>query len=428
MRKFFSKEKSGKEKKADFYILYTMVFAAISLVIYGGFYFNGKALVWSHDGVPQHINALAYYGKYLRNVLKTLVFDHKISLPMWDMHIGYGSDILTTLHYYVIGDPLTLFSVFVPEKNTEILYEILIFLRIYLAGITFSIYCFYRKNPKQATFIGCLVYIFAGWTIYASMKHPYFSNPMIYLPLVLMGIDKVYKKEKPYLFIWATAVAAMSNFYFFYMISVFMVLYAAFRYFGIFRKRSVKDVFQWFLKFTGFYLVALMIAATIFLPVVMTLFGTERFQAEGIEAQFVEKEGIRLNSTRTKALIPQIAPGEAVSLQATVKIPEKTVNQKLFNQISVTSKETGEKQVTASAEITVEGKATQALETEMISENGEPDSTSVQEGMAREASTHPKTGDDTDTELFVLLALTAAITALGAFWLYRKYAGMREKK
>lgn len=156
--------------------------------------------------------------------------------------------------------------------------------------------------------------------------------------------------------------------------------------------------------------------------------GTERFQAEGIEAQFVEKEGIRLNSTRTKALIPQIAPGEAVSLQATVKIPEKTVNQKLFNQISVTSKETGEKQVTASAEITVEGKATQALETEMISENGEPDSTSVQEGMAREASTHPKTGDDTVTELLVLLALTAAITALGAFWLHRKYAGMREKK
>lgn len=156
--------------------------------------------------------------------------------------------------------------------------------------------------------------------------------------------------------------------------------------------------------------------------------GTERFQAEGIEAQFVEKEGIRLNSTRTKALIPQIAPGEAVSLQATVKIPEKTVNQKLFNQISVTSKETGEKQVTASAEITVEGKITQASEAEMISENGEPDSTSVQEGMAREASTHPKTGDDTDTELFVLLALTAAITALGAFWLYRKYAGMREKK
>ena len=121
------------------------------------------------------------------------------------------------------------------------------------------------------------------------MKHPYFSNPMIYLPLVLMGIEKVYKKEKPHLFICATAVAAMSSFYFFYMISIFMVLYAAFRYFGLFRKRSVKDVFQWFLKFTGFYLVALMIAATIFLPVVMTLFGTERFQAQNYVPLFYDR-------------------------------------------------------------------------------------------------------------------------------------------
>ena len=188
MRKFFSKEKSGKEKKADFYILYTMVFASISLVIYGCFYFNGKALVWSHDGVPQHINALAYYGKYLRNVLKTLVFDHKISLPMWDMHIGYGSDILTTLHYYVIGDPLTLFSVFVPEKNTEILYEILIFLRIYLAGITFSIYCFYRKNPKQATFICCLVYIKKKYPILHLEKKNFELRKGSMSKLMILGI------------------------------------------------------------------------------------------------------------------------------------------------------------------------------------------------------------------------------------------------
>ena len=149
MKRVFSKEKSRKEKKADFYILYTIVFAAISLFIYSCFYFNGKSLIWSHDGVPQHINALAYYGKYLRNVLQTLMTEHNLSLPMWDMHIGYGSDILTTLHYYVIGDPLTLLSVFVPEKDTEILYELLIFLRIYLSGITFSIYCFTAKIPNR---------------------------------------------------------------------------------------------------------------------------------------------------------------------------------------------------------------------------------------------------------------------------------------
>lgn len=60
--------------------------------------------------------------------------------------------------------------------------------------------------------MGSMIYIFAGWTIYAAMKHPYFSNPMIYLPFILMGIDKIYKKEKPYIFIWSVALAGLSNF------------------------------------------------------------------------------------------------------------------------------------------------------------------------------------------------------------------------
>ena len=231
-----------KSKKKDFYLLYTIVFTVIASVLFLYFYLNEKSLVWSHDGVPQHLNSLAYYGRYLREVLNTLITEHRLVFPSWDMHIGYGSDILTTLHYYVIGDPLTLLSVFFPTDKTEILYEILIFLRIYLAGISFSLYCFYHKNSKQATFMGTMIYVFAGWMIYAAMKHPYFSNPCIYLPLILMGIDKIYKKEKPHLFICATAVGAMSNFYFFYMLCIFMFLYAAFRYFRIFSARSVKDV------------------------------------------------------------------------------------------------------------------------------------------------------------------------------------------
>ena len=67
--------------------------------------------------------------------------------------------------------------------------------------------------------------------------------------------------------------------------------------------------------------------------------GTERFQAAGIHAQFLEQEGVTLNSSRTKAMIQQIPPGEAVSLQAVVKIPRKTADQKLFNQVTVTSQE-----------------------------------------------------------------------------------------
>ena len=267
-------------QRRNFYAAYTLVFAILALILYLHFYLNGKSLIWSHDGVPQHLNALAYYGEYLRDILKSIFIDHDPAIPMWDMNIGYGSDILTTLHYYVIGDPLTLLSVFVPAEHTETLYELLIFLRIYLAGIAFSRYCFYHENSGQAVFLGVFIYIFAGWTIYASMKHPYFANPMIYLPLVLMGIDKIYRKEKPYVFIWSVTLAGVSNFYFFYMIGIFMVLYAAFEYFHMFEKCSLKDIGRWLAVFAVYSLIAVMMAAVVLLPVLIPLFGTQRFQAE----------------------------------------------------------------------------------------------------------------------------------------------------
>ena len=282
-------KKLDKKRNIDFYLLYTLVFFAVALALYLKFFANGKSLVWSHDGVPQHLNSLAYYGKYLRKVLHTLFIEHKLSLPLWDMHMGYGSDILTTLHYYVIGDPLTLLSVFVPASKTEALYAFLIFLRIYLAGIAFSRYSFYHKNSKQATFMGTMIYIFAGWTIYAAMKHPYFSNPMIYLPLILLGIDKIYKKQKPYVFIWSVSLAGLSNFYFFYMLGIFMVLYAIFRYFDLFADRSIKNIGKWLGVFAVYSVIAVLIAAVILLPVILPVFGTDRFKAENYVPLFYDR-------------------------------------------------------------------------------------------------------------------------------------------
>ena len=101
------KKITSKTKNADFYLIYTLTFLVLSLFLFLQFYLNGKSLVWKHDGVPQHLNSLSYYGEYLRGILYSLFVEHKWKIPMWDMHIGYGSDILTTLHYYVIGDPLT---------------------------------------------------------------------------------------------------------------------------------------------------------------------------------------------------------------------------------------------------------------------------------------------------------------------------------
>ena len=155
--------------------------------------------------------------------------------------------------------------------------------------------------------------------------------------------------------------------------------------------------------------------------------GTERFQAAGIHAQFLEQEGVTLNSSRTKAMIQQIPPGEAVSLQAVVKIPERTADQKLFNQVTVTSQETGERLMAASASVIVKGKITVTPEERLFLQSDDQDPASGQTQMARAASTHPKTEDDTRTDLWTLLAVTALVTVLGGIWLWKKYADIYEK-
>ena len=115
----------------------------MAVVIFHYFWDGDRTFVWAQDGLKQHYRALSYYSKWLRELIFRF-FGLRGGLPLYSFSIGYGSDILTTLHYYAIGDPLNLLCIFVPEKSMLYLYEFLILLRFYLAGIAFSYYCFYR--------------------------------------------------------------------------------------------------------------------------------------------------------------------------------------------------------------------------------------------------------------------------------------------
>lgn len=271
---------SAGNRGLSYFFAYTVCYVIIAAAIFSVFVINKKSFVWVPDGLQQHFNALVYYRSWLRAVLHTLFTEGKISIPLWDMHIGFGSDILTTLHYYVIGDPLNLLSVLVPDaSDMEWFYDGMILFRIYLSGLAFSAYCAWHKQKFYSMLLGALIYDFCFWTIVA-IRHPYFLNPMIYLPLILIGVDKIYKREKPWLYTGMLALAAVSSFYFSYMICIFVAGYAVLRYFMLFRRLQVKTVLVWFFRFLGYSLLAMMIAAFILVPVIMMMFSTGRAKAE----------------------------------------------------------------------------------------------------------------------------------------------------
>lgn len=245
-------------------LLYTVVFAILVLFVFGYFFFQGKSFIWHMDGREQHFRALAYYGMWLRSIVKEHHF------KTYTFGLGYGGDVIQTLSYYVIGDPLNLLSVFVPVKDTVYLYDALIVVRLYLAGIAFSHYCRYMgKDNPMAVLSGTLIYVFCSYSLFAAVRHPYFINPMIYFPLLVEGIERFHDDvRKPWMFIVMTALSAASNFYFFYMIVVMAVFYVLFRlpvWYGKRWKQAVKYVSG----LLGIGIIGLMIAMVFFLPVVL---------------------------------------------------------------------------------------------------------------------------------------------------------------
>ena len=138
---------------------------------------------------------------------------------------------------------------------------------------------------------------------------------------------------------------------------------------------------------------------------------TERFQLGNVPVRFLEKDSVRLNKSKTKAKIEQIAPGEAFGLEAVVTLPEGLEDQNLVNEVSVTTLETGEQTKIAQSEIQVKAAEEEKQEETNADIDGEMGS---EQDESRPASTHPKTGDPYQPLLWLFM-IPGSVLAVG--WL-----------
>ena len=146
-----------------------------------------------------------------------------------------------------------------------------------------------------------------------------------------------------------------------------------------------------------------------------SVLSTEKFLDSRIKARFLEMEGVQLNKSGTKALIPKILPGESVGLKAVVVLPEDIESSELINQVTVSSDETKEKQIRSEAAVTVQGITHTPVE-------GQEDNQPPYETAYITEYDSPKTGDPMfkeEYEHLMLLAFGISIVA-GVHMLYKK--------
>lgn len=259
-------------------LAYTAIFMALCGVWVAIFAVNGRSFIWYADTIKQHFPALVYYGRWLRQAARCLLTGQAV--PTWDLSIGYGADILTTLSYYVIGDPLNLLAALVPSQHIELLLEFLMLFRGWLAGLAFMAYSLYHRNSRFGTLLGMVAYTFCGWFVQTALTEPFFIIPMYCFPLVLLGADYLFDGKRPTLYIAALALAALSNFLFFYMIALLLAAYCVVKYFYRYGVKNLRTLPPLVAKFVAFSLVGIAISAVTMLPTVREMLGGARFTLE----------------------------------------------------------------------------------------------------------------------------------------------------
>ena len=250
------------KNRSQLFLIYTAAFLLCAAGVYACFIVKGRSLVVSGDGWKQHFTAFVYFGQYGRTALRTLLTEHQLVLPQWNFSLGYGGDILTTLHYYVIGDPLDLLSIACPTRYAVYLYSFLSLFRLYLAGLGFGAFCRYKKQGAPLPVaVGSVCYVFFTYSFLMVARHPFFALPMVYLPLLLLGVEQVLAKRRPYLLIVTVFLAAVSNFYFFYMLAIITAIYTVYRLCCLYDRHSAKQAMSGLLQVTLWAVVGALMSA-----------------------------------------------------------------------------------------------------------------------------------------------------------------------
>ena len=271
------KENKTPENKKRYFLTYTAVFSFCAFLMCLWLFLHGKTNINQiSDGMNQHYRALIFYSRYLKGIFSDLFSTGKLNIPLWNLSIGEGSDIIDTLHGYGFGDPITFFCVFVPERYLYIFYLFSALARMYLSGLFFSMLAFYKGiRNHYAVLGGAICYAFCFWALQNFSLHIYFLTPLMYLPLLILSLEWIIDGRSPILFIIVVFLSSISWFYFFYMEALATALYGILRVLTLYRKDLLKGIRLLFV-ILGYALIGVLMGAAILAPVVLAYTGDTR--------------------------------------------------------------------------------------------------------------------------------------------------------
>lgn len=268
IRRMVANNNKTNSIRKNTYFKYSVLFVLFLIVLLIPFIVTGKNTLYDGDGFNQ------WYPLFCK--WRTMIVDivSGKGLQTWQWDLGLGGEVLGQ-YTSIMFDPFNVIVVFFSKKHMDICYMITELLKLYVAGLFATMLVKKRGLPNNLCVLSGLSYAFCGWAI-AGFRHEYLLMPLVTLPLMILGVEKIFKKESPVPFIIGIFLSCASSFYFTYMNVIIVGMYVIIRYLAEINNKSFKDFFSRIWKLILYALIGLISATVSVVPTVVAITGASK--------------------------------------------------------------------------------------------------------------------------------------------------------
>ena len=199
-------------------------------------------------------------------------FQHKLTtggslLYSWDVGMGVN---FSALYAYYLASPLNWMIALCPKQYVIEFMTYMIVFKTGLSGLSFAWYL--RKHFKTSDFGVAFFAVFYAMSGYmaAYSWNIMWLDCIILFPLIMLGLERLVKEKKCFLYCITLGLSILSNYYISIMICIFMVLY----FVAILLMEKRKPLREYAVNFGMFSLFSLLaggLAAAVLLPEIFAL-------------------------------------------------------------------------------------------------------------------------------------------------------------
>lgn len=233
-------------------------------------------------------------GNYIRHGQNFLMADmasqyNSIYAYIWDVLRGndsifysfgksLGGNMFSTVAYYA-ASPLNFMYLFCAKIDVPMMTFIILLVKLGLSSAFMLVFLNKKFENNKVNIIFAITYSLMAYTV-----NYYFNNMWMDVialtPLVLLGIDKLFKEKSILLYTVTLSISIVANFYISYMLCIFCVLYFIYQLLTNYRIKEFKKCIGIIGRFVLASLLAGGISMAFLLPSILNLSEIMRFSVD----------------------------------------------------------------------------------------------------------------------------------------------------